>query len=148
MNRIWKILVVVNLAINVVIAYVYFQLYEDRNNLRVELFLEVAKQDILIKSQENIIFELQKTIDELNRRMSIYEISRNYDYDSDEIHKKGVIVQHMDSKNKSIESRESNYDFSNDMGDCSGVGDGIIGLFVDVFTKCPGNVFGYSIKVN
>ena len=60
MNRIWKILVVVNLAINVVIAYVYFQLYEDRNNLRVELFLEVAKQDILIKSQENIIFELQK----------------------------------------------------------------------------------------
>ena len=37
--------------------------------------------------------------------------------------------------------------FSVDMGDCSGVGKGVIGLFVDVFTKCPSDIRGFGINV-
>lgn len=150
MNKIWKLLIIANVIASTALSYACLNLYEDRNNLRVELFLEIAKQDLLLKNQDNIITDLQKRIDEMNRRLAMYELSNNGKYDSNGYisPEKDITINYKESENNIIEDRERNYGFSIDVGDCSGAGDGIVGLFVDVYTKCPGNMYGYLIRVD
>ncbi|MBA56041.1 MAG: hypothetical protein CMK89_16440 [Pseudomonadales bacterium] len=150
MNKKWKALIVLNLVLSLALVVLCVQLYVSKNQIRSDFFLEIAKQDILIKDQQNAISDLQMKVDDLIWRMNRNEVSKfdhepEYSLDRKEAQ---VNVHYNDSNEEPGTVRQRSYGFSYDTGECTGVGDGIVGLFVDVYTKCPGNVFGYSIKVD
>ncbi|MEE2730704.1 MAG: hypothetical protein VYA55_07755 [Pseudomonadota bacterium] len=150
MNKKWKALVLANVVVSLLLAMLCVQLYFTKDELRTDLYLELAKQDILIKNQEDMISDLKVKIDDL-----IWRMNRNEAVGSTAVQNRlerpesqiNVHYYESEQKPKQNSTRERSYHFTSDSGDCTGYGDGIVGLFTDVFTKCPGNIFGYSIKV-
>ena len=142
MNIRWKVLIVANLVASSALGFICLELYKDRENLRVELFLELAKQDILLKHQENNISDLKQTIAGLSRRMNTYESygSEAADYPDQKI---DTVFHSKDAVETNAQTRQRNFGFTIDSGECQGWGDNVVGLFVDILTKCPGNIYGY-----
>ena len=76
MNKKWKALIVLNLVLSLALVVLCVQLYVSKNQIRSDFFLEIAKQDILIKDQQNAISDLQMKVDDLIWRMNRNEVSK------------------------------------------------------------------------
>ena len=142
----WKLISIGNTICLFVIFYIVLIQHRDLEQKIALLEDENSKLITITDDMRSDINDLLDRIDYLNNKVDRLELDKAIDNISESSNY--PTMQNRDAHfNVDAPGEVSDVGFSADMGDCSGMGKGLIGLFVDVFTKCPSDVRGFGIQV-
>ena len=143
----WKAITVLNSLCLMLILYFGFVDYSEMQS-RISI-LENENDELtgITNGLRSDIKDLLDRIDYLNDKINRIELDKAVQNMAETTSVAGPEIRrsHFDADISTQFTPEAA--FSADMGDCSGVGKGVIGLFVDVFTKCPSDIRGFGINV-
>ena len=145
----WKVLILVNL---VLVLLVYGKQIDYNKKVEQQL-VALQNENLLLEDKlENISstkFELSTQIGFLKAQIKRLESQLSFT-EKKSVQPEIEVEFVKRSPDPYINAEQiANTDYSiHDEQDCSGEGRGLIALFVDLYLKCPDNVFGYAIELD